>query len=428
MIEIFHFIDTMKKVCFLFLLSIIFLANTGYTQVMGCTDPNSNNYNPSATQNDGSCTYNMTIYNPPIKYLLPDEIEESSGLAYHNGRLWTINDSGGLPKLYAFDTVTGEIIQRITVFGAQNTDWEALADDDVYIYIGDFGNNAGTRDDLKVFRLKKADIPDDGDANVNSDIINFSYSDYSSDDVKSKNHNFDCEALIATDEWLYLFSKNRGNQKSKLYQLPKNPGDYTAQLINTFNTSGLITGADINLEKNEVTLIGYVDQSWVPFAWLLFDYEGDGFFSGNKRRIDMPNIVASQTEAIVYTIGRNEIVTSEGHILFSQSAYDFNSGKWTENSPSGMEDVQAGQFDFVLSPNPVKKSKITVEILRLPIGEYELAIYNSMGKLVDSNKYTLSRKSGNTKIKIKVGKYPAGYYFVRLSSGNQVVEKKFIKN
>lgn len=74
----------------LFLVLLIIVTDT-YAQISGCTDPEANNYNSSATINDGSCTYNVTIYNPPVKFLLSDEIEESSGLAYLNGKLWTIN-------------------------------------------------------------------------------------------------------------------------------------------------------------------------------------------------------------------------------------------------------------------------------------------------------------------------------------------------
>ena len=304
-------------------------------QVEGCTDPNANNYNPEATNNDGSCTYNLTIYNPPLRYLLPDEIKESSGLAFTNGKLWTINDSDGLPVLYAFDTISGQIDQRITITDAINIDWEALADDDQFIYIGDFGNNSGTRDDLTIYRVLKSDIPSVGDAAIESTKLTFTYSDYSGPVENRKSNNFDCEAFIADSEFLYLFSKNYGDQQTKLYKLPKVPGDYVAELVTTFNSSGLITGADINNSSQEITLIGYVNQTWIPFTWLLFDYEDNNFFSGNKRRIDFINIPATQTEAIVYTVGKHEVISSEGHILFSQSAYSFNSALWTDSSPSG---------------------------------------------------------------------------------------------
>ncbi|MBL6943693.1 MAG: T9SS C-terminal target domain-containing protein, partial [Bacteroidales bacterium] len=137
----------------IFLLS---LTIESYSQISGCTDPNANNYNPAANINDGSCIYNLTIYNPPLRFLLPPEIQESSGLAYFNEKLWTINDSGGLPVIYAFDTIVGQIVQRIIVDNAINIDWESLATDDDYIYIGDFGNNLGNRDDLAIYIVSKS--------------------------------------------------------------------------------------------------------------------------------------------------------------------------------------------------------------------------------------------------------------------------------
>ena len=397
-------------------------------QVEGCTDPNANNYNPEATNNDGSCTYNLTIYNPPLRSLLPDEIKESSGLAFTNGKLWTINDSDGLPVLYAFDTISGQIDQRITITDAINIDWEALADDDQFIYIGDFGNNSGTRDDLTIYRVLKSDIPSVGDAAIESTKLTFTYSDYSGPVENRKSNNFDCEAFIADSEFLYLFSKNYGDQQTKLYKLPKVPGDYVAELVTTFNSSGLITGADINNSSQEITLIGYVNQTWIPFTWLLFDYEDNNFFSGNKRRIDFINIPATQTEAIVYTVGKHEVISSEGHILFSQSAYSFNSALWTDSSPSGISETSTKKFDFLLSPNPVRRNKLTVKISNLPIGEYQLEIYDTLGKLMRISNYDMTRKGGTSKINIKVVDFTPGTYFVRMRSGNQVVEKKFIKN
>jgi len=396
-------------------------------QIYGCTDAKANNYNPLATNNDGSCTYNLTIYNPPVKYLLPDEIDETSGLAYLNGKLWTINDSGGLAALYAFDTASGEIVQRVTISNATNVDWESLADDEDYIYIGDVGNNSGNRDDLTIYRVLKSDIPLEGNGTVESDKITFVFSDYTGKVEKKRSHNFDCEAFIATDDSLYLFSKNHENQKTKLYKLPKVPGDYVAEMIYTFNSSGLITGADINNEGNEITLIGYVNNEWTPFIWLLFDFEDYEFFSGNKRRIDLLNIIATQTEAIAYTTGKNEVITSEGR-LFSQTAYNFNSGIWTTESPSEILEVRSKMFDFTLSPNPVSKSKLNIKINKLPVGVYQIEIYNSMGQLIKGSKYKVSKKDGATKIKIRVGNYPKGTYYIRMISGSQVVEKKFVKS
>ncbi len=412
-------------------LTIVFLTTlislSSYAQNYGCTDPLANNFDPHATINDGSCTYNLTIYNPEVRFLLPDEINESSGLAFMDGKALTINDSGGLPVVYAFDTITGDIIQRITIEGASNVDWESLAMDEQYLYIGDFGNNQGNRDDLVIYKCLLSDIPSSGNASISSERIEFTYSDYSGKVINSKSHNFDCEAFIATNNWLYLFSKNRGDQQTKLYRLSKSVGEHIAEKLSGYDVKGLITGADINKVSNEVTLIGYVDQTYTPFIWLLWDYNSEEFFSGNKRRLDMPSMVAMQTEAIAYTINKNEIITSEGNILFSQTAYNFNSGKWTNGQPSSVYEVNS-EFDFILSPNPVKKNKLTIDISDLPTGEYQLEVYDTMGRKVEAGSYQMTKKSGKTKIKLKVGDFVPGIYFIRLLSGKTIVEKRFIKS
>ena len=38
-------------------LLLIFSFNVNYSQISGCTDPLSKNFNPKATINDGSCCY-----------------------------------------------------------------------------------------------------------------------------------------------------------------------------------------------------------------------------------------------------------------------------------------------------------------------------------------------------------------------------------
>ncbi len=132
----------------------------------GCTDPEAKNFDPSANWNDGSCKYKTTIYNPPFKYLLPDEVSETSGLIYYDNALWTINDSGNAPILYKLSPETGEVLQRIQIANATNKDWEDLAQDEEHIYIGDFGNNMGKRSKLKILILEKNNIPISGDTSL----------------------------------------------------------------------------------------------------------------------------------------------------------------------------------------------------------------------------------------------------------------------
>lgn len=393
----------------------------------GCTDPQANNYDPSADFNDGSCTYNPTIYNPDFKYLLPSDVEETSGLIYWRNSLWTINDSGNPPVLYKLDTLDGKILQEIVVQNAVNVDWESLAMDEDYIFIGDFGNNSGNRDDLSIYKLKKTNIPASGNASVSSELITLTYEDYEGEYVKRKENNFDCEAFISVGDSLYLFSKNWGDEKTKLYRLPKTPGNYTAEFLATYDVNGLVTGADYNEEAKEVTLVGYTDNNYVPFLWLLFDYTNNNFFSGNKRRIDMLNITATQTEAITYIQGKNGFISSEGSAIFTQSAYGLSTASWTDTLSTGIGSKHAKGFDFVLSPNPLTTNNLNVFVETLPIGDYQVEVYDTSGSLVQFSDYRVKTEKGSVNVKLKLGHLKPGLYFVRMKSGYTTVEKKFIK-
>jgi len=393
----------------------------------GCTDPQANNYDPSADFNDGSCTYNPTIYNPDFKYLLPSDVEETSGLIYWRNALWTINDSGNSPVLFKLDTLNGTVLQEINIQDATNVDWESLAQDETYIFIGDFGNNSGNRDDLSIYRIEKNTIPETGNGSVSSDQISFVYEDFPDQPIKRKENNFDCEAFISIGDSLYLFSKNRGDEKTKLYRLPKSPGDYTAKLLSSYDVNGLVTGADYNAEAKEVTLVGYTNNTYIPFLWLLFDYTENYLFSGNKRRIDMLNITATQTEAITYVQGKNGFISSEGSAIFTQSAYGFSTSQWTDTLSTGFARKQAREFNFVLSPNPVEKNKLNVFIENLPVGDYRIEIYDTSGGLMQIKEYSIKTEKSSVNVKLKIGNLIPGLYFVRMRSGYTTVEKKFIK-
>ena len=84
---------------------------------------------------------------------LNDDLSETSGLLYVDGRIITHNDSQGLNNLYEINKNTGNISRTVTIKGATNVDWEDLCQDGEYIYNGDFGNNKGSRTDLKIYKL-----------------------------------------------------------------------------------------------------------------------------------------------------------------------------------------------------------------------------------------------------------------------------------
>jgi hypothetical protein len=252
----------------LFIIYSLFITVKVHAQICGCTDRNANNYN-NATVNDGSCIYDKTIYHPDILIdSLPAIIDETSGLIYYDGALWTHNDSDRKPEIYKFDTITGHILQTVKINNAVNIDWEDIAQDSNYIYIGDFGNNNGYRTDLKIYKILKKDITKGKNISVNASVINFSFSDQTDFIPNHCNNNFDCEAFFFFQDSLYLFSKNWIDKKTKLYVLPCMQGNYIATLIDSFDVNGLITGADINIITNEIAFIGY--NNYIRFVWLFF--------------------------------------------------------------------------------------------------------------------------------------------------------------
>src|SRR5881409_2635287 len=84
---------------------------------------------------------------------------ESSGVAVshaHPGVLWSHNDSGDGPYLYATDT-TGADRGRVLVSGAENEDWEAMAlgpcpmRPGTCVYLADTGDNLERRTVVTVY-------------------------------------------------------------------------------------------------------------------------------------------------------------------------------------------------------------------------------------------------------------------------------------
>ncbi len=266
-------------------------------------------------------TWDREIH-PAVVCTLPKEVDETSGLIFWRHSLWTHNDSGGKPVIYRLDTLTGKVLQRITLKNATNRDWEDISQDRKYIYVGDIGNNSGNRHDLCIYKVKKSDIPKQGDAEITSKKIAYAYPDYKGPVKNRKHNNFDCEALMASGDSLYLFSKDWQDQRSRLYALPKKPGKYTARKVSQYNVRGLVTGADELPRRGIVMLVGYTRGNWVPFVMVLSGYKGHNFFSGKKERIRLKNAKATQTEGVAFGGGNRVYLSSEGRPpLFKQTLY-----------------------------------------------------------------------------------------------------------
>lgn len=292
----------MIKTFLCFCLSISF----AHAQILGCTDPLSKNYNPSATINDGSCSYKNIHLKLEYSKLLNDSIKETSGLIAFNKLLWTHNDDHDT-TVYGLDSL-GKIQKKVILKQVTNHDWEEISQDSSFIYLGDFGNNySGNRTDLNILKIEKKSFLE---GNPAIEKISFQYSDQTDFSAKKPNTtNFDCEAFIVSKDSIYLFTKQWKTSKTNIYVLPNQSGTHVARLKHTINTKGLVTGATYLESKKTIVLCGY-SRLGKPFLYLLYDFKNTDFLSGNKRRIKL-KLPFHQIEGIATHDGLHYYLTNE---------------------------------------------------------------------------------------------------------------------
>lgn len=243
---------------------------------------------------------------------LPTAITESSGLATVNQQIWTHNDSGNKAELYQVNTAAEELIHTIHINDAHNRDWEDLAIDDAYLYIGDFGNNGGNRQDLQIYKIARSQVNTNvSDADI-TQTLSFHFEDQTTFDNEAYQHDFDCEAMIAHQNSLYLFSKNHKSQDCNLYRLSKTDSMGVAMKIDSFDTRGTITAADYQQDSNVLALLGYefIEGDDMPaFLWLFYDFAGADFFQGKSAYVDLK--LNSQAEGITFTDSLEVLISTE---------------------------------------------------------------------------------------------------------------------
>lgn len=295
----------MKKII---LILLLFITST-YGQISGCTDPLSINFNPKATNNDGSCVYISTKIKPKSTLTLSDSLKETSGLIAFDNLFWTHNDDHDI-TIYGMDT-KGKIQKKIHLEKVKNNDWEEISQDSSYLYIGDFGNNyRGNRTDLRILRIEKKSFLSNKPA---IDTIAFSYSNQTDLSVQKENTtNFDCEAFVVSKDSIYLFTKEWTAKKTSIYVFPKTPGSHIAQHKETLKVRGLITGATLTNYEKGIVLCGY-SKTLQPFLYLLNDYKNNDFSTANKRKIKLA-LPFHQIEGITTLDGKSFYLTNESFV------------------------------------------------------------------------------------------------------------------
>lgn len=192
-------------------------------------------------------------------------------------------------------------------------DWEEITQDDTHIYIGDFDNNYGSRRNLRILKFTKESILA---GSPRMQQIRFTYSDQHDLTSPGSNHtDFDCEAFPVRGDSIFLFTKQWTSQQTSVYLLPNRPGDKMAQLQQTYDVQGLVTGS-VYLEDMDLLVFTGYSSDMAPFLYLFYDFEGVDFFGGNRRKVglDLPgNFMGRghQVEAVTTRDGLTYYITNE---------------------------------------------------------------------------------------------------------------------
>jgi hypothetical protein len=183
--------------------------------------------------------------------LTDPRIIESSGLArsgYSTTVLWTHNDSGGGPVLYAVGA-NGATVATYTVTGATAKDWEAMASARSgatrYIYVGDIGDNGKKRANIAVYRMVEPSVLKSGSLKPTSWV--FTYPDGP--------HN--AETLLVNPTTLRMYIVTKDANGGEIYAAPANPSTTAANKLTKVAAAPVTLSDGAFLDDGRVVLRGY---------------------------------------------------------------------------------------------------------------------------------------------------------------------------
>jgi hypothetical protein len=404
-----------RKLVALILLIIPSLSNA---QKAGCTDPWAENFHPKNTIYNHACEYKKKNLDCAQYASLPSELKEISGLVYLHESFWAINDGGNEPVLYQLNYQCDSIIHRVRIANAKNKDWEELATDGNNLYIGDFGNNFGSRDRLIIYKVSVASL---NDTVATAQLIQFKYADQKDFTKQKHKTNYDCEAMVYWNDTLHLFTKNWGDFKTRQYKVPSKSGTYSVMPSDSLYMGKMITGATVSKDGQTILLTAYDKKTNVDLR-LLYGYQGSNFLSGYQRTFELGNFLTiGQVESITYIDSQNIFFSCENFKgLTSQRMYTISLAPFVQRYPSTSYN---GNIIDDLSISYTKPDEMLhVDVILNAVDTFDLFFYDIHGKQILEEKGQ-TFQSGYTQLKYKFASPYLGKYFLVFTRKEKVVGK-----
>jgi hypothetical protein len=167
---------------------------------------------------------------------------ESSGVTpstRRRGVLWTHNDSGDDPRLYATDSA-GDDLGSVRVAGARNVDWEDLgagscpSADGPCLYVGDIGDNRRARDHIVIYRLAEPEPPTEASDTLRTVPLQLATS------LRYPDHPHDAEAIVVDHSARVLVITKETFGRPRVYRVPPRDASQRPGEVDTLRFVGLL--------------------------------------------------------------------------------------------------------------------------------------------------------------------------------------------